>query len=68
MKKGDKVIFLGCSEEQKNWGGNDDPLSAGLTIGGQYIISRVEIHSWHTKIWIEGFKEKKFNSVCFRKI
>jgi hypothetical protein len=25
MKKGDTVIFTGATEEQIQWGGNDDP-------------------------------------------
>ena len=64
MKTGQKVKFIESSEEQVNWGGNDDPLEAGLNIGDEYIISDVDEHNWHTKIHLEGF-EGQFNSVCF---
>lgn len=64
MEIGDKVKFTGyCSIEQQRWGNNDDPTGK-LTIGSEYIISDIEMHSWHTKITVEGIEER-FNSVCF---
>lgn len=66
MKPGDKVIFVGCSVDQINWGSNDDP-NKSLSIGAVYTISEVDVHSWHTKISLEGFSGR-FNSVCFEKI
>jgi hypothetical protein len=66
MKPGDKVIFVGCSVDQINWGSNDDPNEV-LSIGAVYTISKVDVHSWHTKIYLEGFAGK-FNSVCFEMI
>jgi len=48
------------SKCQRKWGGNDDTRKH-LKIGEIYE-GAVEIHSWHTKIIIDG---KKFNSVCF---
>lgn len=65
MKKGDKVVFLGCSREQINWGSNDDPNPI-LFVGDKYCIEKVEIHSQHTKI--ERGITGKFNSVCFEKV
>ena len=63
MTIGDKVVFTGCSEEQKKWGGNDDP-EGKLVAGVEYIVSDVVEHSWHTKISLEGI-DGCFNSVCF---
>jgi len=67
MKRGDYVKFLGCTQEQINWGGNDDPNSL-LFVGDIYYVERVEVHSQHTKIELRGLFGKKFNSVCFEVI
>lgn len=63
MKIGDKVKFTGCSKAQQQWGYNDDPMGK-LMIDSEYIISGIEMHSWHTKITLEGI-DGRFNSVCF---
>ena len=66
LRKGDKVKFLGCSEEQINWGNNDDPNKL-LFVGDKYIIDKVEVHSYHTKLTLRGVSGR-FNSVCFEKV
>lgn len=48
------------SNEQMNWGDNDDTREH-LCIGEVYD-AEVDVHRWHTKLIING---KKFNSVCF---
>lgn len=58
-----KVKYLGCSEEQINWGGHDDPREI-LKIGSEYEVEDTEVHTWHTKIKLEGI-DGRFNSVCF---
>lgn len=63
MKKGDKVTFTGASDEQVQWGGNDDPRHV-LEIGKEYEIEEVDVHTWHTKVRIAGVKGR-FNSVHF---
>ena len=63
LKKGDVVTFTGCSQEQINWGSNDDPNGI-LQVGGTYMVERVEVHSQHTKIELYGINGR-FNSVCF---
>jgi len=63
MNIGDTVRYIGCTNEQINWGNNDDPRSF-LIIGREYIIENVEVHSSHTKISLCN-KWGKFNSVCF---
>ena len=60
----EKVTYIGATEEQINWGGNDDPREI-LEIDKQYTVDHKEIHSWHTKIYLVEFPEHKFNSICF---
>jgi hypothetical protein len=66
LRKGDKVKFIGCSQEQINWGNNDDPNKL-LFVGDKYIIEKVEIRSQHTKLTLLGVSGR-FNSVCFEKV
>lgn len=63
FKPGDKVIFNGASKEQIAWGDNDDP-NLVLIKGDTYTVAITEVHSWHTKIWLEE-QPGKFNSVSF---
>lgn len=63
IRSGNEVKFIGCSQEQINWGNNDDPNPL-LFLGDKYYVEHVEIHSQHTKIELRGIKGK-FNSVCF---
>lgn len=60
---GDKVIYLGCTEDQTNWGSNDNP-DKFLIEGCTYYIEKVEVHSWHTKLTLRNIPGK-FNSVSF---
>ena len=64
MKKNDVVEYLGCSQEQINWGNNDDPRSF-LIVGKEYIIEKVDVRSQHTKVKLYN-KMGWFNSVCFQ--
>lgn len=66
MKQGDKVIFTEADDDQVNWGSNNDPRKI-LKLGEQYEVEKVEVHSWHTKVWLVGI-EGKFNSVHFKTI
>ena len=66
FKTGDKVKYIGCSQDHFNWGGNDDPRDL-LLIDHIYEIAAVENHSWHTKIHLKNIAGR-FNSVCFEKI
>jgi hypothetical protein len=63
IKRGDLVKFIGCDKYQINWGNNDDPNKL-LKIGEKYIVTNVDVRSYHTKISLEGI-EGRFNSVCF---
>lgn len=64
MRVGQKVIFLGASEEQINWGGNDDPNQI-CRVGNTYTVAEVEVHSWHIKIRLIGCNGK-FNDASFK--
>ncbi len=66
FRQGDKAIYLGCTQEQINWGGNDDP-SKTLIEGAMYYVEKVEVRSQHTKLTLRGVSGK-FNSVCFGKL
>lgn len=61
-----KAEYTGeATQEQINWGGNDDPRGL-LESGKTYDIELVDIHTWHTKIYLKDFPGKKFNSVHFK--
>ena len=66
FKHGDKVIYIGCIQEQINWGSNDDPRKI-LFENFVYCVETVDVHSYHTKLTLRGV-HGKFNSVCFEKI
>jgi hypothetical protein len=66
FRSGDNVRYTGSIEEQVRWGSNDNPT--GILIEGDvYYVERVEMHSWHTKLYLRGIRGK-FNSVCFEKV
>lgn len=66
FKSGDKAIYIGCTQEQVNWGSNDDPRKL-LFENFEYYVEKVDIHSQHTKLTLRGIYGK-FNSVCFKKV
>lgn len=63
---GDVIVFNNYSKDVVKWGNNDDPIEKGLLLNNKYTIKNIDVHSWHTKIEIEGF-DGKFNSVHFEK-
>lgn len=67
---GDTVTFTGCNELQQSYGGHGYADHSQLTEGKTYILDFVEIHDWHTKVWVmESLASSNilgpFNSVCF---
>jgi len=64
FKAGTCVKYIGCTQEQINWGSNDDPRGI-LIEGDSYYIEKVEVHSSHTKLHLRGVYGK-YNSVCFK--
>lgn len=61
------AMYIGASEDQVRWGGNDDPRDL-LTMGETYAVKDVEVHSWHTMYILCDFPGKKFNSVSFKDV
>ena len=51
-ESGHKVRFIGESDSQVKWGGNDDPRNC-LKEGEIYTVDHTEIHSWHTKVYLQ---------------
>ena len=66
FKVGDKVVFIGTTDEQVAWGNNDDPRLFLIPNTVTYVVENVDIHSQHTKLTLNHINGK-FNSVCFRK-
>jgi hypothetical protein len=62
LKQGDKLICT--NNEENNWG-SCDSASENLELNKVYTVKDVEIHSWHTKIFLEEIEGKRFNSVHF---
>jgi len=63
------VRYNSSTKEQNQWGGNDNP-DLFLIRGKEYTVANVEVHSYHTKIWVRDLYSKgiimgPFNSVCF---
>lgn len=57
------------SREQVEWGHNDDPQDfPQMELGDVYELERVELHSWHTKLFLVGVAGKGFNSVSFKAV
>jgi hypothetical protein len=66
FRAGNTVKYIGCTQDQINWGNNDDPRGI-LIEGDKYYVEKVEVHSQHTKLQLRGMRAK-FNSVCFEKL
>ena len=58
------VKYIGASQDQINWGNNDDPRGL-LHEGNIYTVKRTEVHSWHTKIELMEHPGKVFNDASF---
>lgn len=61
---GTYVHFVSATDEQVNWGGNDDPRGV-LDPFKTYQVAGIDTRSSHTKLSIYGFPNLKFNSVHF---
>lgn len=61
------VKYIGATDSQVKWGGNDDPRGI-LVEGNIYEVIDKEVHSWHTKYTLGGFEQYQFNSVSFEPI
>ena len=64
MKK--KVIYIGASQSQVDYRGNDDPRPL-LTEGDTYEVATWNELAWHTHVTLKGISGT-FNSVHFELI
>jgi hypothetical protein len=61
---------IGSEVKFTNAGGLDyqkENAAKVLTLGEVYTVARIEVHNWHTDVWLEGF-DKPFNSVQFANV
>lgn len=61
------VICINIDKDVANWGGNTDPNGL-LEIGKHYTVIEEDVHSWHTKLYLEEFPDKPFNSCHFKDV
>lgn len=60
-----RVRKLKCvSNEDHGWCSGDENAHL-LTVGDTYTMVDIEVHSWHTLVWLEEFPGVEFNSSCF---
>jgi hypothetical protein len=65
---GTQVRFVGVKDEmQIRWGSHVDPRGI-LDVGDVYTIEGTEVHTWHTKVFLEGFSGKSFNGAWFEEV
>ena len=46
-----------------HWGGCKDPTGI-LEPNKEYLAKKIEVHSWHTRVWIDGI-DGYFSSTAF---
>jgi hypothetical protein len=66
FRAGNLVRYIGCTQDQINWGSNDDPRGI-LIEGDKYYVESVDVRSQHTKLTLRGICGR-FNSVSFEKL
>lgn len=64
IESGDEVRYMG----EGGWPGESDSANEHLTIGAIYTVAEACVHSWHTKIYLDGFPNISFNSALFDKV
>ena len=60
-----KVVYIGATQDQVDWRGNDDPRPL-LTKGAAYRVATWNEQAWHTDVTLHGISGR-FNSVHFKK-
>ena len=61
-----KVIYIGASQAQIDWRGNDDPRPL-LVEGQTYKVAIWDERNWHTYVTLRGISGT-FNSVHFKEL
>ena len=71
----DKWIFLiqnleklSVSEMMMMFGGGGGENHHLLEVGKEYTLEDIDVHSWHTIVYIKEFPNVEFNSVVFKEI
>lgn len=63
-----KVKYIGFEDElQYKFGGCHNPTGI-LEEGKEYLLYAKEVHSWHTKYFLEEIPDKWFNSILFEEM
>ena len=52
------------SNEDHEWVEADENAHL-LIVGNTYTMVDIEVHSWHTLVWLKEFPGVEFNSSCF---
>lgn len=61
---GERVVFTGATDAQAKFGRGADPR-LHLREGAVYLVDAVEMHSWHTLLFLAEYPDVGFNSSCF---
>jgi len=68
FKKVKKVKFVGATDDQMNWGGENDNPNDVLIKGNEYYVICEDVHSWHTNYQVKGYEDKWFPRGAFRDV
>lgn len=63
-----KYIEENVSDMSITWGGRYTDPRGVLTDGEEYEVNDIDEHTWHTRVYLEGFPNTIFNSVWFDEI
>ena len=63
-----QVKYLGATDDQVRFGGDNDDPRAVLTIGETYTVEMTDGHRWHTRYSLVGYPGLWFNSVSFEPV
>jgi hypothetical protein len=64
MAKGDKLRHIQIAA----LGSGQKAAKKYLKLGNEYTEEKIEIHNWHTKIWLKEFPNIEFNTCQFEKV
>ena len=62
VKKGDSIIYANPGNGHED---DQEICRQHLEVGGEYIVDVVDIHTWHTDVYLKEFTGMVFNSVMF---
>jgi hypothetical protein len=62
-KKGTKVKFV--EKDPMSWGVNPDNAKH-LLLNETYTVERTDVHSWHTRVYLQEVPDIPFSSVWFK--